>query len=358
MALDIYSLGKSSVLQIYNEKASIWVDPPYQRMGDIWTNDKRQLLIDSILNGFDIPKFYLHRLPRNSREGSSYKYAIIDGRQRLEAIWRFIDSDFALSDDFQYLDNTDVKAAGFTYKELSEKYPRVGQSFDASQLSVYVVDTDDDMDLIEEMFSRLNEAVPLNAAEKRNAFGGPLPKIIREIAEHNFFEWNIKISNRRYQHRDVAAKLLYLESKGEIRDTKKIYIDTFVKENRDSEPEQFGSAIENVKRVLDFMSATFTKNDDLLSSSGMVVVYFWVCRKALSEGWHEGVSRIKFVRFNRVRADNRKLAEEDIAKANYDLLEFDRLMQTPNDAYAIRDRANLLEAFMKEEEAGSNGDNV
>jgi hypothetical protein len=37
------------------------------------------------------------------------------------------------------------------------------------------------------MFSRLNEAVPLNAAEKRSAIGGPMALAIREISEHSFF---------------------------------------------------------------------------------------------------------------------------------------------------------------------------
>ena len=43
-------------------------------------------------------------------------------------------------------------------------------------------------DLIEELFSRLNEAVPLNAPEKRNAFGGVVAKSIRDLAKHSFFK--------------------------------------------------------------------------------------------------------------------------------------------------------------------------
>lgn len=59
------------------------------------------------------------------------------------------------------------------------------------------------------MFSRLNEAVALNAAEKRNALGGPAPKAIRRVAMFPFFTKKLNISNKQYQHRDLAAKFLY-----------------------------------------------------------------------------------------------------------------------------------------------------
>jgi hypothetical protein len=51
--------------------------------------------------------------------------------------------------------------------------------------------------------------------------------------------------------------------------------------------------------------------------------------------------------FEVARASNRSKAELDIATADYDLLEFDRLNQTPNDAYAIKFRLELLEKFVK-----------
>ncbi len=87
------------------------IDPDYQRMGDIWTLDKKQLLIDSIINDFDVPKIYFHDLRAYDKK-SKYEFSIIDGRQRLEAVWAFIDGDFPLADDFKYLADSKVKAAG------------------------------------------------------------------------------------------------------------------------------------------------------------------------------------------------------------------------------------------------------
>jgi hypothetical protein len=314
-------------------------------MGEVWTLEKKQLLIDSIINDFDIPKIYFHDLQATSST-SRHEFAIIDGRQRLEAIWQFISGDYPLSDEFEFLRDKKVKAAGLTYSELAARYPQIKQLFDAKSLSVFVVQTDD-IDLIEDMFSRLNEAVPLNAAEKRNAFGGPLPKIVQQISSTLFFSKNIKISNKRYQHRDLAAKMIYLTHNQKVLDTKKIYLDTFFKENKTKKEIYFKTSISRVRRTLLDMRSTFVQKDSLLKSSGMIVLYYLLFDKAYGSSWRSKLSRKKLDQFESARTKNRTMAEEDITKADYDLLEFDRLTQTPNDAYAIKFRLDLLEKFVR-----------
>jgi hypothetical protein len=57
------------------------MNPVYQREGDIWDREKRQLLIDTILNQFDVPKIYLHKfLQPIERDGRTLEYAVIDGK--------------------------------------------------------------------------------------------------------------------------------------------------------------------------------------------------------------------------------------------------------------------------------------
>ncbi|MDX2221680.1 MAG: DUF262 domain-containing protein [Rhodospirillaceae bacterium] len=345
MKFNVYELKNSSVLYLYAQRSKILINPDYQRMGDIWTLDKKQLLIDTIINNFDVPKIYFHDLLDYNKK-SKHEFAIVDGRQRLEAIWGFINGDFALADDFEYLRNTKIKAAGLTYAELASDYPQIKQLFDSSSLSVHSIQTDD-LELIEEMFSRLNEAVPLNAAEKRNAFGGPLPKICREISGHQFFTKNLKISDKRYQHRDVAAKLLFLTFKDDVADTKKIYLDNFFRENKSAFESHFSSAVKKVKETLAEMQDVFVAKDKLLKSSGMVVLYFLLFRDAYGQSWRKKLTRSKMNDFETRRIKNRKSAELDITKADYDLLEFDRLTQTPNDQYAIRFRLDVLKKFIQ-----------
>src|SRR5579864_6412315 len=144
-------------------KEKIDTNPPYQRNSDVWDIEKRQLLIDSIMNRFDIPKLYFHlpSKPRRLPNGKDAQYAIIDGKQRIETIWRFLEGSFPLADEFVYYAEPSWKAAGLRYPDVSARYPELKAAFESYVLPVMLVETDDE-NLIDEMFSRLNEAVPLN----------------------------------------------------------------------------------------------------------------------------------------------------------------------------------------------------
>ena len=53
-----YPMQNSAILRLNSEKDEINISPEYQREGGVWTKEKKQLLIDSILNDYDIPKLY------------------------------------------------------------------------------------------------------------------------------------------------------------------------------------------------------------------------------------------------------------------------------------------------------------
>ncbi|MBO6855125.1 MAG: DUF262 domain-containing protein [Marivivens sp.] len=75
-------------------KADVWpiyqltmrapnLTPSYQR-GDVWTNSDRQSLLESILRGVPLPSIIL------LRTGPSTPHEVVDGKQRLTAILRFV----------------------------------------------------------------------------------------------------------------------------------------------------------------------------------------------------------------------------------------------------------------------------
>jgi hypothetical protein len=352
----VVGMPNSSLIRIYSERRFIQADPEYQRMSEIWTLEKRQLLIDSILNEYDIPKLYFHafQTPKVVAGGRQVKYAIIDGRQRLETIWDFIDGKFALGDDFVFLEDSSIDAKGLTYSELSSKYLDLKIRFDGFTLPIMEVITDD-VDLIEDMFVRLNEAVPTNAAEKRNAFGGPMAATIKTVSQNGFFKKKVPISNKRYQHLDISGKFLLLanaqkssDTKRRIVDTKKAYLDEFVKEfkaqNLVNEAEQLES---EVKAILERMSKVFIDRDSLLKTQAMCVVLFLVfLRNELGHGARQ-INRKKLVQFEKDREENRKVAQDDLASAKYELLEFDKMsLQGSNDAASVRTRLETLETYL------------
>lgn len=344
--VDTNPLKNSTIMLIYAEKNEVLIDPPYQRMGGVWTTEKKQLLIDSILNDYDIPKLYFHLYSREVREGSKYSYAVIDGRQRLEAIWDFIEGKFTLSSDFVYQKNPDIKLSGLSYDDISKEYPRVKVKFDSFVLPIISVETDDE-ELIDDMFSRLNEAVPLNAAEKRNAIGGDLVCAIREISRHRFFTEKVKFSNRRYQYHEVVCRFLLVENSirehNRLYDTKKEYLDSLARKFRSNR----SSEVEELKRsclgVLDMMSTVFTEKDELLRSQGNMAIYYLLFKYAAVYNELSNITRRVLIDFIEKLKQNRYLAESDFENSSFELLEYDRLAQQgTNDSTNIRERYSIL----------------
>ena len=336
-------LQNTTILRIFSEKDEIDISPEYQRNGSVWTLEKKKLLIDSILNDYDIPKIYFHKFTREEKKETGKQYSIIDGRQRLDTIWSFMENSFPLSDDFDYQDDTSLKLGAMTYQDIAHNHPKIKIKFDSFVLPIIGVSSDD-IDLIEDMFSRLNEAVPLNSAEKRNAFGGEMVSAIRDISKHQLFTDRVKFRNSRYQHMEIAAKFLLVETSdyehSKLIDTKKVYLDSMVK-NYKEKPNDVLTFKNSVENILDRMNIVFSDKDELLKTQGIMVVYYLLFKKSLQ--LEKEIQRIKLYDFDKAVKENRKLAEEKYEDADFDLLEYDRLSQHgTNDVSNIRERLRIL----------------
>lgn len=345
-------LQHSTVLRIYSEKDDLNLEPDYQRMGDIWSKEKKQLLVDSILNNYDIPKIYFHQLPREERLISGFNYAVIDGRQRLEAIWGFMEGNFNLGSDFSYLDDPSIDLSNISYEKLGEKFPKIKIKFDSYVLPIIAVQTDD-LDLIEEMFSRLNEAVPLNAPEKRNAIGGELVRAIRDLANHEFFTKNIAFSNKRYQHYEVIARILLLEShlllNEKLVDTKKVYLDNLAHSYK-NETDKVKTLKHVVTQVLNKLTLIFIEKDFLLKSQGNIVIYYLLAKsdtnppsQILRNGIEQFLTEVK-----EMKDFANNASESEYNQINYELIQYSRLLvQGTNDIGNIKSRLKILSSYLK-----------
>ena len=78
----------------------------------------------------------------------------------------------------------------------------------------------------------------------------------------------------------------------------------------------------------------------------MSVLYYLLVREAQKQTWADSLSRDQLTKFEDKRAKNRKLAEKDLSKADYDLIEFDRFSQWLNDEVAVLFRYKVLRTFV------------
>ena len=352
------TLSNASAWSVYRMRDKIEMDPVYQRQGDIWNREKRQMLIDTMINGLDVPKLYLHQFSRpQPHDGEAREYAMIDGKQRVMAIFDFVENRLPLHDDFAYLTDTSIELGGLTYADLSMQHPEIKADFDSYSLHVVTIEADD-LEVIEDLFSRLNEAMPLNAAEKRNARPGPLPGLVRGIAAHRFFREKLPFGNTRYRHYDIAAKTLLMASRRSVPDTKKVHLDGFFDSHANSAAGDVAEYRVRAEEILDALASVFGDRDTLLRSVGMVSLYFLLFSRAADLGRLDSLRRGDFNRFEQERQENRRKAEIDITQADYHLLEFDRYAQSPNDGVALRYRLAVLDDVLYGGAMGFSKDSV
>lgn len=154
----------------YRKDKKFWVNRRYQRKL-VWTVDEKQKLIDSILLGYPLPLILL-------AENKNSQYEIIDGMQRLNAIFTFIETSYPRKDN-KYFDLNEFVTAKLEGEKGSFKPKKLSSSEKISredcakimnyQLAITVFPADDETK-INEVFSRINSSGrQLSNQEKRQA---------------------------------------------------------------------------------------------------------------------------------------------------------------------------------------------
>ncbi|TCC44109.1 DUF262 domain-containing protein [Kribbella capetownensis] len=152
------------------------LDPPYQRRS-VWNVEYKQFFIDSIIRNYPAPTIFLQV---EVSPGQPTTYHVIDGKQRLTALFEFV------ADEFQTPESLDDVGLGDVY--FSELSPEVQVAILEYSLAVENISNASSTEL-NEAFDRLNRNVArLNKQELRHArFGGEFIKKVEGLAEHPFW---------------------------------------------------------------------------------------------------------------------------------------------------------------------------
>ncbi len=208
------------------KRGTIDLQPDFQR-GEVWSNVKKQRLIDSILRRWHIPPIHL------VAKGGG-KFDVLDGQQRLTAIRDFVNNKFAVAGGIEPADPEIEAIVGLRYSKLPDA---VRDEFNTFPLRVFEL-RDYSPQEPHELFFRLNQPTNLTEAEKRNAFmGGPrnqVKELVTWATASGMTPTRIGFSNARMAYDDLLARFLITIEQGTLEE--KVTAQRITSRYREPEP--------------------------------------------------------------------------------------------------------------------------
>lgn len=165
---------------------SINIRPDYQRR-DRWDIEKQSALIESFLLNVPVPPIYFS-------EDEYGLYSVIDGNQRITAIYEFLSNDLELKGLKKF-----PELNGYKFNQMPPQLQNA--LYSKTYIRVTILLRESDSQLKYEVFLRLNTGGDkLKAQEVRNAaYSGPLNELLFELAATQFLKEKLKITNDKSQ---------------------------------------------------------------------------------------------------------------------------------------------------------------
>lgn len=263
------SAGKREISKIY-KRLDRYDIPDWQRQ-KVWGKPKKQLLIDSILQGWKLPKFYFLKTSDAPEE-----FEVVDGQQRLTAIFEFFQNELPLSEE------SAKHFQGVYYRDLPALH---SDNFDDYEIEFDIIEDADESE-IKQFFQRLQGGIRLTSSEKLNSEHSKLRDFCRELATHSFFTNKISLKDFRYAHFDVAAKVAAVEIEGvdvglRYDDLKKVF------ESQVAFSSQSNTA-KQLHETLKFLDRAFPEKSPFLRNRSVLQSLITLAVKIVSTGKSKG----------------------------------------------------------------------
>ena len=318
--------GRRALDKVYKRRDRYEI-PDWQRE-KVWDTPKKKQLIDSILRGWRLPKFYFLKTDEDA-------YEVVDGQQRLNAIFEFFDNELGI-------DEESIKSFGGPYyKDLK---PKFSDAFDDFEIDFDEIEQASEEEL-KLFFLRLQQGLPLRSSERLNAVHSKLRNFCKSLANEPFFRNSVTIADKRFAHFDIVTKAVAIEIEGlnaGLRyDELKALFETQA---------TFSSASAIAKRLktsLTFLHKAFPKKDALLKTRTIVQsLLTFVCR-LVETGKQEGLEKNVSAFFRKFMLEYSKQVELGQAATDGDFLRFQRSVNANvKSGSRIRQEILLRKAFL------------
>lgn len=250
------------VNRIKNEDMDL--QPDFQR-GEIWTLQKKQKLIDSILRGWKIPPIHVIHNNQSIDE-------VLDGQQRLAAIRDFYDNIICIDGKILPENSELIQLDGMHYRDLPKKWQRKFR-----QYSIVIIRlTEYQPEEPAELFYRLNQPTTLTSAEQRNAYIGVTRDQVKELSNKfvalGASKETIGFSNSRLAYDEIISKFCFSVETGTLK--KKITSNDISIQYRQAIPFS-DECIRTVAKTLEKFMECIIGWDDFKYSFNKATIFSW-----------------------------------------------------------------------------------
>ena len=228
------------------DQGKLIINPEFQR-NFVWTPEQQSLFVESVILNFPLPPLYINKDPKG-------KYVIVDGRQRITTLRKFLKDEFRLK-DLRALPQLNGK----NFSELVKLSPEFQTKIEDKKLLVYLIQPTVPLEMVYDIFNRINTGgTQLERQEIRDCiFMGVSTKLLAKLASQEYFkraiDWGISSKRKKDQEavlRYIAFKIqnYEIEYKGSIND---FVEDAMTKINKNYSDSQIAAIEKDFKRVME-----------------------------------------------------------------------------------------------------------